>query len=159
MNEADHTQPPARPGRDPQRMQRHHHDREVFHTLLEHHGQIRRQVEELPDGIRAVTTSDRPELAALIREHAHAMHRRMQEGFGLRFWDPAFAEIFARADAVTMTIQDLPDGVEIRESSADPNVVKLIHAHGRTVSAFVREGFEASRRQSPLPDDYQRALR
>lgn len=159
MNETDHTLPPARLGRDPQRMQRHRHDREVFHTLLEHHEQIQRRLEALPDGIRATTTSANPELAALIREHAHAMHSRLHEGFGLRYWDPAFAEIFARADAVHLEIHDRPDGVEIRETSEDPNVVKLIQAHGRTVSAFVQEGFAASRRESPLPDDYQRALR
>lgn len=144
-------------GVDEQRMQRHRHDQHVFHTLLDQHQEIQREVENLPNGIRTVTTSDNPELAALITEHAHVMHRRLQEGFGLRFWDPAFAEIFARADAVQMDIRNLSNGVETVETSDDPNVVKLIQAHGQVVSAFVREGHKAAERESPLPADYQRA--
>jgi uncharacterized protein YdcH (DUF465 family) len=146
-------------GADSQRMQQHRHDQQVFHTLLERHSELHREVENLPNGIRAVTTSESPDLAELIREHAHVMHRRLQEKFGLRYWDPAFAEIFARADAVHMQIRNLPNGVETIETSDDANVVKLIQAHGEVVSAFVREGFEAARRESPLPKDYHRALR
>jgi hypothetical protein len=150
---------PSTPPDAARRMQRHRHDQQVFHTLLDRHRQLRRTVENLPNGIRAVTTSDDPALAALIIEHAHVMHRRLQEGFGLRYWDPAFAEIFARADAVHMQIRNLPNGVETIETSDDPNVVKLIQAHGQVVSAFVREGRTAAGRESPLPDDYRRALR
>lgn len=145
-------------GMDEQKMQRHQHDQQVFHTLLEHHQELKREVENLPNGIRSVTTSENPELAALIIEHAHVMHKRLQEGFGLRFWDPAFPEIFARADAVHMEIRNLPNGVETLETSDDPNVVKLIQAHGAVVSGFVREGFAAAQRPSPLPADYQRAV-
>ncbi|APZ44686.1 hypothetical protein BW247_11310 [Acidihalobacter ferrooxydans] len=145
-------------GADSGQMQRHQHDQHVFHTLLERHQELHRELENLPNGIRTVTTSDNPELAALITEHAHVMHRRLQEGFGLRYWDAAFAEIFARADAVHMDIRNLPNGVETIETSDDANVVKLIQAHGATVSAFVREGFAAAQRESPLPEDYQRAV-
>lgn len=142
---------------DSGRMQRHQHDQAIFHILLERHRELHREVENLPNGIRSVTTSQTPDLAALLREHAHAMHRRLQEGFGLRFWDAAFAQIFAQADAVRMQINDLPDGVETLETSDDPNVVKLIQAHGQVVNAFVNEGFTAARRTSPLPDDYRPA--
>ncbi|MEJ2480173.1 MAG: hypothetical protein P8Y78_08330 [Acidihalobacter sp.] len=139
-------------------MQRHAHDQQVFHTLLERHRELHREVENLPNGIRSVTTSSNPDLVALLKEHAHVMHRRLQEGFGLRFWDAAFAEIFAQAGAVRMQVNDLSDGVETIETSDDPNVVKLIQAHGQVVSAFVTEGFAAAQRISPLPDDYRRVL-
>lgn len=145
-------------GMDSGRMQRHTHDQSVFHTLLARHRELQREVKNLPNGIRSVTTSQSPDLIELLREHAHAMHRRLQEGFGLRYWDAAFAEIFARADSVRMQINDLPDGVETIETSDDPNVIKLIQAHGQVVNAFVAEGFEAARRVSPLPGDYRSAL-
>jgi hypothetical protein len=145
-------------GMDSGRMQRHAHDQQVFHTLLERHRELHREVENLPNGIRSVTTSSNPDLVALLKEHAHVMHRRLQEGFGLRFWDAAFAEIFAQAGAVRMQVNDLSDGVETIETSDDPNVVKLIQAHGQVVSAFVTEGFAAAQRISPLPDDYRRVL-
>jgi hypothetical protein len=138
------------------RRQRHAHDKAVFHTLLKRHTEIQREVLEQPDGIRTLTRSGAPELVALIQEHALAMHQRLREGMGLRFWDPAFREIFAAREQVHMSIQLLPDGVAVEETSADTNVVKLIQAHGRGVSAFVREGFAAAARATPLPDDYRR---
>lgn len=148
----------GRMGQDPERRARHQRDKAVFHALLDHHEAIRRHVEELPDGIRAVTESDDPQVAAMIRDHAHEMHRRMQEGFGLRFWDAAFAEIFAQKDKVVMSVRDTERGVVIEEISTDPNVALLIKAHGAVVSGFVHEGRRAASQESPLPDAYQRVL-
>jgi hypothetical protein len=84
------------------------------------------------------------------------MHRRMTEGFGLRHWDPAFAEIFAQKDKVRMQVEILPDGVRVVESSDDPNVVLLIQAHGAQVSRFVAGGAKVAAQESPLPDAYRR---
>lgn len=135
---------------------RHERDQAVFHELLRRHEAIRREVTELPDGIRAVTESDDPELAGLIRAHAHEMHRRLEEGFGLRHWDPAFVEIFAQRDKLRLVVTDTPDGVVIEETSDDPNVATLIRAHGAVVSAFVRSGGQAASQPSPLPEEYVR---
>lgn len=137
---------------------RHKHDQDVFHTLLRRHAELARSVETLPNGIRAVTTTSAPDLLALLQEHAQQMHRRLVEGFGLRHWDPAFAEIFAEKDKVHMQIILTDDGVVAEETSDDPNVVKLIQAHGAVVTAFVREGGKAAAKESPLPDDYRRVL-
>lgn len=140
----------------PELAARHRRDQAVFHELLRRHEAIRREVTELPDGIRAVTESDDPEIAGLIRAHAHEMHRRLGEGFGLRHWDPAFAEIFAQRDKLRMVVTDTPNGVTIQETSDDPNVARLIRAHGAVVSAFVRSGGRAASQPSPLPEDYVR---
>lgn len=138
-----------------ERVQRHRHDQDVFHTLLRYHDQLRREVEDLPNGIRSVTTSDNPELVKLLHDHVPSMHHRLQENFGLRFWDPAFVEIFAQRDKVRMEVTLLPNGVLVEETSDDPNVVKLIQAHGQVVNAFVQEGFAAAQRVSPVPADYR----
>ncbi|MEC3860809.1 hypothetical protein VK792_05895 [Mesobacterium sp. TK19101] len=140
------------------RRARHQRDQSVFHELLRRHADIRREVTEVPNGIRAHTWTDAPDLVPLLHNHAQEMHRRVKEKFGLRFWDPAFAELFAQADKVQMTVNLTENGVEVLETSDDPNVVKLIRAHGATVSAFVREGGRAASQESPLPDDYQRVL-
>jgi len=140
----------------PEMAARHQRDQAVFHELLRRHEAIRREVTELPDGIRAVTESDDPELAGLIRAHAHEMHRRLEEGFGLRHWDPAFVEIFAQRDKLRMVVTDTPNGVMIEETSDDPNVATLIRAHGAVVSAFVRSGGRAASQPSPLPEEYVR---
>ncbi len=140
------------------RMARHKHDQEVFHTLLRYHDQIQREVTNLPNGIRSLTTSNNPEIVNLLHDHVPAMHRRLEENFGLRFWDPAFPEIFAQREKVRMEVTLVPTGVLVEETSEDPNVVKLIQAHGMIVSLFVQKGFEQAQQQSPLPADYQRII-
>lgn len=152
----DHSSAGCTQGAGADRHARHKHDQEVFHSLLKQHAKISREVAEVAGGIEAVTRSSDAAVVALIQEHAAAMHRRMEEKFGLRHWDPAFAEIFAQADKVALKIEPLPDGVRIRETSDDPNVAVLIRAHGAVVSAFVREGAKAAAQESPLPADYRR---
>lgn len=145
-------------GLGPDRRVRHQHDQQVFHTLLQRHEDLRREVENLPNGIRTRTLALTPDLVPLLHDHAAQMHRRMEEGFGLRHWDPAFAEIFAQRDKVKLEIHLTENGVEALETSDDPNVVLLIQAHGAVVSGFVREGGRAAGQASPLPEAYQRVL-
>ncbi|MBU2825216.1 hypothetical protein HF283_14090, partial [Acidithiobacillus ferrooxidans] len=63
------------------------------------------------------------------------------ENFGLRFWDPAFPEIFAQREKVRMEVTLVPNGVLVEETSEDPNVVILIQAHGAVINLFVQRGF------------------
>lgn len=143
-------------GENPEQAARHEHDKAVFHELLRRHDVIRRTVENTPEGIRSVTESDDPTIVSLLQQHVHEMHRRLEEGFGLRHWDAAFVEIFAQKDKVRMEITATEKGVVVTETSDDPNVVKLIQAHGVVVSAFVDSGGKAASQPSPLPEDYVR---
>ncbi len=137
---------------------RHQHDQEVFHRLLALHAEIRRELHRTESGIRSLTTSENPEVVGLLHDHVPSMHRRLQENFGLRFWDPAFAELFAQHDKVQMEVTLLPNGVLVEERSDDPNVVRLIQAHGQIVSLFSARGFAQAQEASPLPEDYRRVL-
>lgn len=144
---------------DPDMAARHQYDQAVFHRLLSLHEHIQRDLELRPDGIRARTRSDDPEVVALLHDHVPAMKQRLHENFGLRFWDPAFAELFAQHDKVEMEVSLLPDGVMIEERSTDPNVVTLIQAHGQVINLFVAHGQQQAQQESPLPAEYQRVLR
>lgn len=145
-------------GKTPEMAARHKRDQAVFHELLRRHDAIRRSVEDLPNGIRAVTETDDPEIAGLIKGHAQEMHRRLQEGFSLRHWDPAFVEIFAQKDKLRIEISETEKGVVVEETSDDPNVVVLIRAHGAVVSGFVALGGKAAGQASPLPKEYVRVV-
>jgi hypothetical protein len=129
--------------------------RDVFHELLAQHDKIKRTVEDIPGGVRTVTTSDDPEIAGLIRLHVRQMAARYEAGMPVRKWDPLFVELLKHFDKITMTMEDVPGGLRVIETSDDPQVALLIrqHAH-RGVSEFVERGFDRAHEASPLPEGY-----
>jgi predicted methyltransferase len=126
-------------------------DQDVFHYLLGHHADIRRTVTGTDNGVETVTESDQPEVAKKIQEHVAAMHKRVQEGRGLRYWDDLFAAIFKRHASIKMSVENTDKGVRVKETSDDPTVVALIQAHADVVSNFVSRGFEEAYRNHPVP--------
>jgi len=130
-------------------------DMRVIHDLLTRHDKIRRDVEDIDGGIRSRTTSDDPQLADLIRSHVQAMRARIEDNRPIRHGDPLFREIFEHHAAITIDTADLPDGVQVTETSTDPQVQLLIrqHAH-KAVSEFVASGMQRAMQPTPLPDGY-----
>ncbi len=130
-------------------------DMRVIHSLLVNHKRIRRRVEDVPDGIRAQTTSGDGEMAELIRTHVSQMKARVQDGDAIRHMDPVFREIFVHHTEIEMEVTETPGGVTVLETSADPQVELLIRQHARrAVSEFVAEGMSRARRPTPLPPGY-----
>ena len=127
-------------------------DRDVFHYLLANRADIRRTVKNLTNGVKTVTESDKPEVAAKVREHVAAMHKRVKEGKGIHYRDPLFAELFRHYDKITMTVEKTEKGVKVTETSDDPYVVKLIQAHAAVVTKFVQNGHAEVRKNHPLPE-------
>jgi len=126
-------------------------DQAVFHYLLENHKAIRRTVKHLDNGVETLTESDKPEVAAKIQEHVAAMHQRVKDGRGLRFWDELFVAIFKKYDKIAMTVEKTDKGVRVKETSGDPFTVKLIQAHAAVVSKFVEFGFDEAHKNHPAP--------
>jgi hypothetical protein len=131
-------------------------DMRVIHDLLTAHAKIRREVEDIDSGIRSRTTSDDPQLADLIRNHVQAMRARIEDNRPIRHGDPLFREIFEHHAAISLDAAELPDGVQVTETSTDPQVQLLIrqHAH-KAVSEFVASGMQRAMRPTPLPDGYR----
>lgn len=126
-------------------------DRDVFHFLLNHHEQIKRTVKELPNGVETVTESDDPEVAAKIKEHVKWMEYRVEEQKPIRRRDPLFEELFRHADKIQLKRTETEHGVQVVETSDDPQVVRLIQAHAKVVSAFVERGFAEATKNHPVP--------
>ncbi len=126
-------------------------DQDVFHYLLGHHADIRRTVTRTVKGVETVTESDQPEVAKKIQEHVAAMHKRVREGRGLRYWDDLFAAIFKRHASIKMSVENTDKGVRVMETSDEPIVVALIQAHADVVSNFVARGFEEAHQNHPVP--------
>ncbi|MBF2078129.1 MAG: hypothetical protein IGR76_06305 [Synechococcales cyanobacterium T60_A2020_003] len=118
-------------------------DMQVIHQLFVNHDSIQRTVEEIPGGIRAVTESDDPQIAALIQEHVTEMYDRIDEGQGFTMMSPTLPEMFVNAEHYDRQVELTPNGVAITETSEDPEIVALIREHGQEVNEFVAEGMVA----------------
>lgn len=131
-------------------------DMRVIHGLLVNHEKIRRQVDDIPDGIRSVSVSEDSAVAELIRTHVRQMKARIERGDPIRQMDPLFREIFEHHEAISMAIEQVRGGVRVTETSPDPRVELLIrqHAH-RAVSEFVAAGMQRAMRPTPLPPRYR----
>ena len=121
--------------------------------MLAQHEKIQRSVKEIDDGIVADTTSQDPEVAAMIRKHVAEMKTRLDKGQPTRMWDPLFAALDEHHDEIAMSIVEIEGGVRVTETSKNPEVVALIrqHAH-KGVSEFAAQGFERAHKASPLPE-------
>ncbi len=124
-------------------------DRELFHFLLDHRDQITREVRRLDNGIESVTESNDPALVGKLREHVESMHERLLDGRGVHRRDPLFAAIFDHAKEIQLKIEPSEKGLRVTETSANPEVVKLIQQHAETVSLFLKNGTEEVRRNHP----------
>lgn len=131
-------------------------DMATIHDLLANHEKIRRSVEDIDGGIRSTTTSDDPHLASLIADHVGAMRSRLADNRPIRQGDPLFREIFKHQADITITIEAVPGGVQITETSANPQVQLLIRQHARAaVSQFVASGMNRAMQPTPLPEGYR----
>jgi hypothetical protein len=130
-------------------------DMPAIHGLLMHHDEIQRSVEDIPNGVRTVTTSKDPKVASLIREHVWQMKRRIEQGQPIRQMDPLFVELFKNHQHIHMKIEDVPGGVRVEETADEARVVPLVrqHAH-KAVSEFVAQGMRRAMEPTPLPPGY-----
>jgi hypothetical protein len=126
-------------------------DRELFHYLVSHRNEIKRTVERLPNGVKAQTESDNPEVAEQIQKHVKSMYDRVKNDRPIRLRDPLFAAVFRHADQIDVKVEDTEKGVKVTETSEDPYVVRLLQAHAGVVSLFLKHGFPEVRRNHAVP--------
>ena len=129
----------------------------VIRGLLASPDRIERIVQDVPNGVLAVTTSDDPGVARLIRTHVRQMRASYDRDEPIRPMDPVFRELFANRDRITLEVEDIPGGVRVLHRSDDARVAALIrqHAH-RFVSEAAEQGMARAMRPTPLPEGYER---
>lgn len=123
-----------------------------IHGLINDHSSITREVEKIADGVVTVTRTSNPELVPTLQTHVAQMYGLIDSGGSIRHWDPLFVEIFEHADQIVMDTELLEDGIRVRETSADPYVVKLIQAHADKVNEFVARGMDAMHEPTAVPE-------
>src|ERR1019366_641113 len=96
--------------------------------LFFNHENIKRTVTNLPDGIRTVTESDDPQVAATIKKHVAEMGKRVEEGRdpGLPIESSALHSIFRDKDKIKTAYEVTEKGVIVVQTSTDPTAVKAL---------------------------------
>lgn len=134
-------------------------DMRPIHGLLTSHQRIERRVEDIPGGVRTITTSDDPRVAGLIRSHVRQMKARYARGQAIRMMDPVFRELFRNRHKASLEYEDVPGGIRVTHTSSDPQVALLIRQHARSfVSEAANEGMSRAMRTTPLPEGYRKPI-
>ena len=117
----------------------------VIHELLANHDRIKRTVTNLPNGIRTVTESDDPQVAAWIKTHVASMGERVSAGDdpGLPIETPSLHAIFRDKDKIRTTTETTEKGVAVVQISDDANTVAELQTHAAEVTDLVEGGMAA----------------
>ncbi len=117
-----------------------------LHEMFDNHEKIKRSVTNLPDGIRTVTESDDPQVAATIKKHVAEMGKRVEEGRdpGLPIETPALHAIFRHKDKIKTAYETTEKGVIVVQTSADATAVKALQDHAAEVTDLARRGMVAA---------------
>jgi hypothetical protein len=115
------------------------------HQLVMDHDRITRTVVNLPNGIRTVTESDDPRVAASIKDHVTTTVQRVEKGAdpGLPMESPALRAIFRLNDKVRTTTETTAKGVVVIQTSDDSATVVALQTHAAEVSDLVKGGMAA----------------
>jgi hypothetical protein len=114
----------------------------VIHSLFAAHEKVNRAVELTDDGYRATTTSDNPEVAAMLKKHVAQMESRLEGGLGVRHWDPAFVELHEHYEDMSIKVENVEKGVAVSVAGTTPDAIKVAQNHAAIVSGFVKKGEE-----------------
>jgi hypothetical protein len=115
-------------------------------ALFFSHDRIRRTVTNLADGIRTVTESDDPKVAAAIKTHVADMGRRVEQGRdpGLPIETPALHAIFRNKDKIKSAYEVTDKGVVVVQTSTDRETVAVLQQHAAEVTGLVKGGMAAA---------------
>jgi acetolactate synthase small subunit len=121
-------------------------DMQLVHGMLQNNEKIKRTVTNLPDGIRTVTESDDPQVAAFIKAHVASMEKRLGDGKIFNLFSPTLPVLFDTKDAIRTAVEITEKGAIVTQTSGDAKVVAALQAHALEVSELARDGMVAMMR-------------
>lgn len=106
---------------------------------------LSRTVENLPNGIRTVTSASDPAVNEALVSHVVGMIARVEAGDDPRIFiqSPTLDIFFERHDALTSEVEITEDGIVVTQTSDDPELVAALHIHAAEVTAMAEEGMHA----------------
>lgn len=106
---------------------------------------IDRTVENLPDGIRTVTSTPDPDTFAALASHVTGMIQRVEEGRDPKVFiqSPTLDVFFMKGDAIETDIEVTETDIIVTQTSADPEMVTALQTHAAEVTDMVNRGMQA----------------
>lgn len=123
--------------------------RELIHAMAAANDELTREVAFTDVGYTARTTSENPEIAAMLQKHVSYMQKRVGSGAMVRRWDPAFEEMFRYHDDMTVAVTEIDGGLEAHVMGTTPEAILVAHNHARIISDFVSRGLPAVQSEHP----------
>jgi hypothetical protein len=123
-------------------------DMRLVHAMLFDHDKIKRNVANLPNGIRTTTESEDLQVARAIKSHVASMEKRLGEGRIFNLFSPTLPVLFENKDKISTVVETTQEGSIVTQTSSDPKVVAALQAHAVEVSELARDGMAAMMRSA-----------
>ena len=106
---------------------------------------LSRTVEDLPNGIRTVTTSSDPDVMGTLATHVFEMIQRVERADDPQIFiqSPTLDIFFERPEAITTEIEMTDAGIVVVQTSNDQQVVAALHTHAGEISDMAARGMDA----------------
>jgi hypothetical protein len=119
----------------------------TYMEMFNRHHEIRREVEEIPGGVRTTTETDSADLVAQLQAHVSNMYSHLDQGAEVSCMSQSLPTLFRHAKDYRRQISFTPKGVVAEETASDPGITRAIRAHAGEVTGFVRDGMPAMMNQ------------
>ena len=113
--------------------------------IFQSHKGINRVVTNLTDGIVTTTEAEDETLREAIVSHVSMMITRIEEGKNpeVMIQSPTLDKLFGVYNEIDTEIELTNTGVKVTQTSANPEVVKLLQTHAAEVSDMSKRGMQA----------------
>lgn len=118
-------------------------DMNIYMDLFNRHTEIQRTVGLIPGGVRTTTESDSPDLVAQLQAHVSDMYGHLNQDAEVVCMSQSLPTLFTHAKDYQRQLTLTAKGVQVTETSSDPELKQAIREHAQEVSGFVRDGMPA----------------
>ena len=128
-------------------------DQQIIRNLVQNHHLIERTHTNRDDGIDSHTWSENPQVSDWIKTHVAQMTARLEQGRGIRLWDPVFQAVFDNFEHLTMKVTNTTNGVDVTELGDNDCSIGLAQAHANIIALFVQDGsIETQKKHYNIPE-------
>jgi len=114
-------------------------------VMFRNFGNITREVENLPNGIRTVTRSSDPEVMDVLISHAAGMIDRVGQKDDPKIFiqSPTLDVFFLHGDEIRSEVEVTDDGLVVVQTSDNPELVEALQVHAAEVTDMADRGMAA----------------